>query len=108
MWRIYGKGLKDCLSEVADEVCGRTKGPARHEKTWWWNEEIEKVVKEKRRLYGIWYKTRTDLDKKVYFKVRGEAKRVIAKAKAIERLNLGEMLERKMRNVIYSGLPNRW
>jgi hypothetical protein len=36
------KGLKDCLSEVADEVCGRIKGPARHKETWWWNAEIEK------------------------------------------------------------------
>jgi hypothetical protein len=35
--------------------------------------------------------TRTHQDKKAYFKVRGEAKKVIAKANAIERLNLGEM-----------------
>jgi hypothetical protein len=29
------KGLKDCLLVVADQVCRRTKDPARHRKTWW-------------------------------------------------------------------------
>jgi hypothetical protein len=58
------KGLKDCLCEVVDQVCGRAKGPARHRETWWWNEETEKIVKEKRRLYKAWYKTGMDQEKK--------------------------------------------
>ena len=30
MW----KGLKECLLEVLDEVCGRTKGPTKRRQTW--------------------------------------------------------------------------
>ena len=33
MW----KGLKDCLLEETEAVCGKTKGRARHKVTWWWN-----------------------------------------------------------------------
>jgi hypothetical protein len=44
----------------------------------WWNEETEKIVKEKRRLYAVWEKTGADQDKKAYCVVRAEAKRVIA------------------------------
>ena len=32
-------GLKSCLLEVSDKVCGRSKGRPRHKVTWWWNEE---------------------------------------------------------------------
>jgi hypothetical protein len=46
------KEVKDCLLEVANDVCGKTKGLARHRDTWWWNEEVAEVVKEKRRLYS--------------------------------------------------------
>ena len=45
------KEVKDCLLEVANDVCGKTKGLARHRDSWWWNEEVADVVKEKRRLY---------------------------------------------------------
>jgi len=43
MW----KGLKTCLLDVADEACGRTKGQARHSKTWWWNNEVAELISEK-------------------------------------------------------------
>ena len=46
--------LRDCLLEVADEVCRRTKGNQRHSETWWWNSEVGRVIKEKRRLFKIY------------------------------------------------------
>ena len=46
--------LSDCLLEVADEVCGRTKGNQQHSETWWWNSEVGRVIKEKRRLFKIY------------------------------------------------------
>jgi hypothetical protein len=87
------KKLKDCLLAASDDVCGRTKGPPRHKETWWWNQDTEKVVKEKRRLFLMWQKTGTDEDKEAYCKVNNQAKRVIAKAKAVEREKLGDTLE---------------
>ena len=37
-------GLKDCLLQATEEVCGRTKGLTRHTATWWWNKDVAKLV----------------------------------------------------------------
>jgi hypothetical protein len=57
------KWLKDCLLDAADQVCGRSKSPARHKETWWWNKETEEIVEKNKRLYKAWDKTRMDYDK---------------------------------------------
>jgi len=31
-----------------------TKGPPRHKKTWWWNEEVAEAVRNKKIKYGKW------------------------------------------------------
>ena len=41
-------GLKSCLLEVSDKVCGKSKGRPEHKATWWWNEELEKAVDKKK------------------------------------------------------------
>ena len=46
--------LKDNLLNAADETCGWTKGPSKRRETWWWNKEVDKAVKEKRRLFFEW------------------------------------------------------
>src|SRR2546426_8676649 len=43
--------LKKCLLEGATQVCGKTKGPLRHNESWWWNDEVDEAVTEKRRLH---------------------------------------------------------
>ena len=45
---------RDAMIKAADEVCGRTKGPPRHQETWWWKEEVDKIVEEKRTRYLQW------------------------------------------------------
>ena len=44
---VWG-GLKNCLLDVAEQVCGKTRGTQRHHETWWWNDNIDAFVKEKR------------------------------------------------------------
>jgi hypothetical protein len=95
-------GLRDCLMEVADEVCGRTKGNQRHSETWWWNSEVGKVIKEKRRLYKIYEKSKKESDKikmnenkSRYNQAKCMAKREVSKAQEIERKKFGEMLDEK-------------
>ena len=46
-------GLKNCLLQVTEEVYGRTKGLTRHIATWWWNQEVAKLVEEKRSRFKI-------------------------------------------------------
>jgi hypothetical protein len=92
--------LRDCLLEVADEVCGRTKGNQRHSETWWWNAEVGKVIKEKRRLYKIYEKSKKCLqkskmteNKNEYDRAKRIARREVSKAQEIERKKFGEMLD---------------
>jgi len=80
MW----KELKECLLEVSDEVCGRTKGLPRHRETWWWNEAVARAVKEKRRMYKIWYKSRTERDRLAYCWTRKLASKAVFEAKEAE------------------------
>ena len=35
-------------------MCGETRGIARQMETWWWNEEVAALVKEKQRLFKLW------------------------------------------------------
>src|SRR5271155_3702250 len=57
------KELKKCMVEGADAACGRTKGPPIHKQSWWWNDEVVRVVKEKRRLFAMKEKSKGGDDK---------------------------------------------
>jgi len=87
------QGLKSCLLEVSDKVCGRTQGKARHRVTWWWNEEVARAVELKRRLYRIWRKTRTEQSEVEYKEAKRLAKKVVYKAQEGERRKLVEKIE---------------
>ena len=63
-------GLKDCLLQATEEVCGRTKGLTRHTATWWWNQDVAKLVEEKRSRFKIWSQTRTEIDRAAYCNTR--------------------------------------
>ena len=60
---VWG-GLRKCLLDVAEEVCGKTRGRQRHRETWWWNDEVAELVREKRRLFGIYNKSKKRPDKR--------------------------------------------
>src|SRR5258706_5276346 len=89
MW----KGLKDCLLETSEEECGRTKGLTKHRETWWWNQEVAKVVEEKRSRFKTWNRTRTEEDRALYCKARRIASREIFKAQELERKTFGAQLD---------------
>src|SRR2546425_1028238 len=89
MW----KGLKDCLLEETEAVCSKTKGRARHKRTWWWNKDTELAVKDKRRAYELWKKSGLEVDKGAYMLAKGRSKRVVAKAQGEERQRYCDMLE---------------
>ena len=52
------ENMKGTMINVAEEVCGKTKGPPRHKETWWWNEETERYVNRKQECYQDWYKAK--------------------------------------------------
>ena len=69
--------MKDVRQKATEQVCGWTiKGPPRHSKTWWWNDEVAKAIEEKRRCHKIRHKTKTASDRNKYKEVRRNARSV--------------------------------
>ena len=45
------------MINACDSVCGWTKGNCKKEReTWWWDETVESLVKQKRKLWKEWQK----------------------------------------------------
>ena len=59
---------RDCQTVVTwlegtKQVCGMTKGPPRHNKTWWWNRDVEEVVSKRKVCHKAWWKFKSAEDK---------------------------------------------
>ena len=50
--------------------------------SWWWNDETERAVKEKKERLNIWKRIGEENDKVAYKTAKGNAKRVVARVKA--------------------------
>jgi len=118
-------------NEMWEDVMGRLKGEARQILgetkggrskpviTWWWNEEIEKAVEIKNRLFKVWKSSKLDGDRLAYKKqskaVRGIIR--IAKQKVFDGLydnrhtksgqnmiyKMARQRERKARDIEFGG-----
>ena len=91
MTRILGgkDGLPDewdktaeMLRKTAETVQGVTFGKRKGDKeTWWWNEEVQKSIKEKKEAKKAWDKTRNENTKKIYKEKKSKVKKAVAMAK---------------------------
>src|ERR1041384_1175122 len=73
--------MEGCIQKVANNVLGVSKGMGtRPQYTWWWNEEVQKVIKAKRE----WFKRfPTALDSEAYEeykRAKKEAKKAVSEA----------------------------
>jgi len=50
------------------------KNPCRHKETWWWNKEVAKAVREKKKKYGNWKKAKSTQAWKEYKKSKQNEK----------------------------------
>jgi len=87
-------GLKDCLLAASAELCGKTKGRKHFRETWWWNDVVAEVIKEKRRRFLAWRNSKSEVHKEAYYQVRREARKAVAKAQEEERKKFGDMLNK--------------
>ena len=111
------ENMKEIMINAAEDACGKTKGPPRHQETWWWNEEVESFVDRKRECYQEWYKAKerkknedkaaregstvsdgvtvSEINelKSIYDKAKNEAKKAVAKAKREASEAFGRMVE---------------
>ena len=75
--------LEALLLDTAKSFLGETtgKGANNEKEAWWWNEDVQKAVKEKRLKFEKCQQSRCDEDKEVFREVNKRAKREVAKAK---------------------------
>ena len=75
--------LEALLLDTANSVLGQTtgKGAYNEKEAWWWNEEVQKAVKEKRLKFKQYQQSRCDEDKEEFKEANKRAKREVAKAK---------------------------
>ncbi|XP_046397773.1 uncharacterized protein LOC124164487 [Ischnura elegans] len=79
LWR----SVANQIQEAACEVLGRTKPGTRFidKQVWWWNEDVQRIVKEKKMAFKKWRETNHIVDCEQYRTKKSAAKRAIAKAK---------------------------
>ena len=71
------------IRTYGEEICGRSSGKKNPGlERWWWNEETEKAVKEKKDRLKTWKRTSAESDRKEYKLAKATAKKVVARVKA--------------------------
>ena len=74
--------FSDKMMEAAREVCGESKGKKHRERiTWWWCEDVQEAIKQKKTDYKIWQRERTEITKRAYKNSSRRTKRAVAIAK---------------------------
>ena len=84
------------LRKTAETVLGVRFGKRKEDRgTWWWNEEIQESIKEKKEAKEAWDKIRNENTKKIYKEKKSKAKKAVAIAKGRAYENLYARLETK-------------
>ncbi|XP_071680063.1 uncharacterized protein [Lolium perenne] len=74
--------MATCLRKVAVEEFGVTKGSRREAKdTWWWNAEVQKVIREKKDCFRFLYLDRSAANMEKYKVAKKAAKRAVSEAR---------------------------
>lgn len=69
------------IREAANEALGETPYKKMSTKQPWWNDDIQRIVNEKKQLYQRWLSTRNIIDWNAYALKNKEVKRKVAKVK---------------------------
>ena len=84
------------LRKTAETVLGVTFGKRKRDReTWWWNEEVQNSIKEKKEAKKAWDKIRDKNTKKLYKEKKCKAKKAVAMAKGRAYGDLYARLETK-------------
>ena len=84
------------LRKIAETVLRVTFGKRKgNRETWWWNEEVQESIKEKKKAKKVWGKIRNENTKKIYKEKKSKAKKAVAMAKGHAYDNLYARLEIK-------------
>ena len=77
-WDKTEEMLRKTAETVLEVTFWKRKGD---KETWWWNEEVQKSINEKKEAKKAWDKLRDENTKKVYKEKKSKAKKAVAMAK---------------------------
>ena len=87
-WNVEGEAnrmweeMANCVRKVATEVFGVTRGNKREPKdTWWWNEDVQKAIKEKKECYKCLHHHRSEDNIQKYKAAKKNAKKAVSEAR---------------------------
>ena len=79
-WDKTAEMLRKTAKIVLEVTFGKRKGD---KETWWWNEEVQESIKEKKEAKKAWDKIRDENTKKTYKEKKSKAKKAVAIAKGL-------------------------
>ena len=95
------KRIAEMIRSIARRELGKTSGKistAGRRQTWWWNQEVQEKLKDKKKAKKAWDTIRNDVSKLAYKTARKQAKREMAKARNKTYEELHEKLETRRGN----------
>ena len=95
-WQRVDEMIRSIARMELGETSGKISTAGRRE-TWWWNQEVQKKLKDKKNAKKVWDAIRDDASKLAYKTARKQAKREVAKARNKAYEKLYEKLETKKR-----------
>ena len=89
--------FKSFVLSSAGESCGYKRIGRRGKKSEWWDDEMRELVQDKRRLYEMYLRTRSEHDKNEYNRKNREVKYKVREKKRVVDERWGESLSKNFR-----------
>ena len=93
-WQRVAEMTRSIAIMKLGEKSGKVSTEGKRE-TWWWNQEVQEKLKDKRKAKKVWNTIRDDASMLAYKTARKQAKREMAKARNKAYEELYEKLETK-------------
>ena len=77
-WSVFRASLKETLSRACG-IKNAGKGPVK--KTPWWNDNVKEAIKDKKKLYKTWVRSKLEEDYIKYILARRRCNIVVKEAK---------------------------
>ena len=79
-WQRVAEMMQSIARRERGEASGKVSTAGRR-KMWWWNQEVQEKLKDKKKAKKVWDTIRVDASKLAYKTARKQAKREVAKAR---------------------------